>query len=57
MTGKIIDIDTITNNINLNLNIPVKPQTRLLMVLSATTSGIDFTSTIKGYASAGITIE
>ncbi|MEY7999807.1 exosporium glycoprotein BclB-related protein [Clostridium sp. Mt-5] len=55
LTGEIID--TITNNINFDLNIPIDPQTRLLMVFSVTTSGVAFSSIIEGYASAGITIE
>ncbi|CAB1262194.1 Collagen triple helix repeat protein [Clostridiaceae bacterium BL-3] len=57
ITGQVVDIDTITNNINTNLNIPIDSQARLLMVFSITTSGIFCSSIIEGYASAGITIE
>ena len=57
LAGQIVDIDTITNNLSTNLNIPVHAQTRLLMVFSITTSDIFCSSIIEGYASAGITIE
>ncbi len=57
ITGQVVDIDTITNNINTNLNIPIDSQARLLMVFSITTSGIFCSSIMEGYASAGITIE
>ena len=39
-----------------NLNIPVTSQNRLLMVYSASATGLSLVNTITGYASAGITI-
>jgi hypothetical protein len=38
------------------LAIPVTAQTRLLLVFSATATGLSLVNTIVGYASAGVTI-
>ncbi|MGG0531579.1 exosporium glycoprotein BclB-related protein, partial [Priestia aryabhattai] len=51
-----IAIGTTINGITQNLNIPVTSQNRLLMVYSATATGLSLVNTITGYASAGITI-
>jgi hypothetical protein len=37
--------------------IPVTPQTRLLMVYSATAAGATLVTSVSGYASAGVYIE
>ncbi|WP_326832668.1 exosporium glycoprotein BclB-related protein [Bacillus nakamurai] len=55
LTG-ILSIGTIINGITTGLNISVTPQTRLLMVFSATATGLSFINTVAGYASAGVTI-
>lgn len=53
----VINTGTILNGITTGLKIPVKEQTRLLMVFSASvTGGPDFASTIVGYSSAGVAI-
>ena len=52
----LIALGTITSGITTNLNIGVTPQTRLLMVFSATGSGVALATTIAGYASAGVVI-
>ncbi|MDM5433411.1 exosporium glycoprotein BclB-related protein [Bacillus hominis] len=49
-------VGTIRNNITTGLEIPVTPQTRLLMVYSITTSGLTVAAAVVGYASAGINI-
>ncbi|MDF2929491.1 MAG: Collagen triple helix repeat protein [Anaerospora sp.] len=57
LTG-ILALGTISNGITTGLAIPVTPQTRLLLVFSATvTAGLDVATVIAGYASAGMTIE
>ena len=38
------------------LNIPVTAQTRLMLVFSATASGLSLLNTVTGYASAGLSI-
>lgn len=48
---------SISNGITTGLSIPVSAQTRLLLVYTATvTSGIDISTSINGYASAGVSI-
>jgi superfamily II helicase len=49
-------LGTISNGITTGLNIPVAPQTRLLMVFSATAAGTTLITTVAGYASAGVNI-
>ena len=55
LTGT-ITIGTIRNGITQNLNISVAPQERLLLVYSATATGLSLVNTVVGYASGGITI-
>ena len=55
LTGNIL-VGEIANGITTGLNILVNPQTRLLLVFSATASGLSLVNTIAGYASAGLTI-
>ena len=55
LTGT-VSIGAVSNGITTGLNIPVNPQTRLLLVFSATASGLSLVNTIAGYASAGLTI-
>nr|WP_304412584.1 exosporium glycoprotein BclB-related protein [Geomicrobium sp. JCM 19038] len=55
LTG-VISLGQTLNNIVSGLSIPVTPQTRLLLVLSATSSGISLANVVEGYASAGISI-
>jgi BclB C-terminal domain-containing protein len=56
LTG-ILALGTITNGITTGLSIPITPQTRLLMVTTATvTAGIDVAATIDGYFSGGLNI-
>nr|WP_307495384.1 exosporium glycoprotein BclB-related protein [Clostridium sardiniense] len=55
LTGA-ISIGAISNGITTGLSITVNPQTRLLLVFSATASGLSLVNTIAGYASGGLTI-
>jgi BclB C-terminal domain-containing protein len=55
LTG-ILSIGTISNNITTGLAIPVTPETRLLLVFSATAAGETLINTVEGYASAGVSI-
>ncbi|WP_411676410.1 exosporium glycoprotein BclB-related protein [Caproicibacter sp.] len=55
LTGAIAIGDTF-NAITTGLAIPVTAQTRLLMVFSATATGVSLVNTIAGYASAGVGI-
>ncbi|MNO66584.1 hypothetical protein D3C76_573780 [compost metagenome] len=55
MTGNII-LGTHVSGATFGINFPVTAQTRLLMVFSATASGLDLINTVTGYASAGFTI-
>lgn len=55
LTGN-MSIGRTSNGITTGLNISVNPQTRLLLVFSATASGASLVNTVEGYASAGITI-
>ena len=51
-----LNVGTITHAINTSLSIPVTPQTRILIALAATTTGLGVAATITGYVSGGITI-
>lgn len=55
----IVSTGTVLNGIVTNLNIPVTDQTRVLIVFSATATGVGdlLATTIVGYASAGVNIE
>ena len=55
LTGN-MSIGRTSNGITTGLNISVNPQTRLLLVFSATASGASLVNTVEGYTSAGITI-
>ncbi|MDE7286550.1 MAG: hypothetical protein K2N55_06890 [Lachnospiraceae bacterium] len=52
----IISIGTLLNGTLTGLNIPVTAQTRLMLVFSATASGLSLLNTVAGYASAGLSI-
>ncbi|WP_081383876.1 exosporium glycoprotein BclB-related protein [Paenibacillus sp. FSL R5-0636] len=51
-----INLGTFVNGITNDINFAVTPQTRLLMVFSATATGLTLVNTVTGYASAGFTI-
>ena len=55
LTG-VIAIGTLLNGVLTGLNIPVAAQTRLMLVFSATASGLTLVNTVAGYASAGLSI-
>ncbi len=55
LTG-VISIGTLLNGSLTGLNIPVTAQTRLMLVFSATASGLSLLNTVAGYASAGLGI-
>lgn len=55
LTGA-ISIGTLLNGSLTGLNIPVTAQTRLMLVFSATASGLTLINTVAGYASAGLSI-
>ncbi len=55
LTGA-ISIGTLLNGSLTGLNIPVTAQTRLMLVFSATASGLSLLNTVVGYASAGLSI-
>ncbi|CAH1059381.1 hypothetical protein [Paenibacillus pseudetheri] len=55
ITGTII-LGTFVSGITNGINFAVTPQTRLLMVFSATATGLTLVNTVTGYASAGFTI-
>lgn len=52
----VISVGTLLNGSITGLNIPVTAQTRLMLVFSATASGISLLNTVAGYASAGLSI-
>lgn len=52
----IISIGTLLNGALTGLNIPITAQTRLMLVFSATASGLALVNTVAGYASAGLGI-
>lgn len=53
----IISIGSVASGVTTGLSIPVTAQTRFLMVISATASGITLVNTVVGYASAGLEIQ
>ncbi|RCR69746.1 exosporium glycoprotein BclB-related protein [Larkinella punicea] len=55
LTG-IVALGTTSNGITTGLSIPVTAKTRLLMVYSATATGITLVNMVSGYASGGVTI-
>ena len=55
LTG-VISISTLLNGALTGLNIPVTAQTRLMLVFSASASGLSLINTVAGYASAGLGI-
>ena len=52
----VLSIGTLLNGALTGLNIPVTAQTRLMLVFSATASGLTLINTVTGYASAGLSI-
>ena len=52
----VISVGTLLNGALTGLNIPVTAQTRLMLVFSATASGLSLVNTVVGYASAGLSI-
>ena len=56
LTG-VIAIGTISNGIVTGLSIPVTAQTRVMVVFTATASGLSLVNSIQGYASGGITLQ
>lgn len=52
----ILSLGETSSGILTGLNIPVTAGTRLLMVFSATATGLDLVNTIAGYGSAGVNI-
>ena len=55
LTG-VISIGTLLNGALTGLNIPITAQTRLMLVFSASASGLSLINTVVGYASAGLSI-
>ena len=55
LTG-VLAIGSLSSGTTTGLNIPVTNQTRLLLVFTATASGLSLVNSIVGYASAGIAI-
>ncbi len=55
LTGA-LSIGTQLNGALTGLNIPITAQTRLMLVFSATASGLSLLNTVTGYASAGLSI-
>jgi len=55
LTGA-ISVGTLLNGSLTGLNIPVTAQTRLMLVLSASASGLTLINTVTGYASGGLGI-
>jgi BclB C-terminal domain-containing protein len=55
LTG-LVSIGAISNGLTSGLSISVSPKDRLLMVFSATASGLTLINTVAGYASAGVAI-
>lgn len=56
LTGT-LSVGNISKGILTGLSIPVPAQTRLMLVLTATASGVNLVNTIAGYTSAGLAIE
>ena len=55
LTG-VISAGTLLNGALTGLNIPITAQTRLMLVFSASASGLSLINTVVGYASAGLSI-
>ncbi|MCR6474318.1 exosporium glycoprotein BclB-related protein, partial [Bacillus safensis] len=55
LTG-VLTLGAISNGIATGLNVPVTPETRLLVVFSASATGLSLVNTVAGYASAGLSI-
>lgn len=55
MTG-ILSLGSTSNGLTTGLSIPVTAQTRLMMVFTSTATGLSLVNTIKGYASAGLSM-
>eukprot|EP01133_Synstelium_polycarpum_P010054 gene10054-11728_t len=53
----VLSIGSVSNGITSGLSIPVTPETRLLMVFSATAVGLSLVNTVTGYASAGVAFQ
>ncbi|EGB91770.1 hypothetical protein HMPREF0240_03422 [Clostridium sp. D5] len=51
-----LSIGTLLTGSVTGLNINVTPQTRLMLVFSATATGLNLVNTVTGYASAGLAI-
>jgi len=51
-----VSIGTVSYGMATGLNIPLTAQTRLILVISGTATGLLLTNTVIGYASAGINI-
>ena len=56
LTGTLLT-GTIAKGLLTNLNIPFTAQTRLMLVLTATASGVSLTNNIVRYASGGVSVE
>ncbi len=52
----VVSVGTLLNGALTGLNIPVTAQTRLMLVFSASASGVSLLNTVVGYASAGLSI-
>ena len=55
LTG-VLSVGTLSSGITTGLNIPVTAQTRLMLVFTATASGLSLVNTVAGYASGGLAI-
>ena len=55
LTG-VISAGTLSSGVTDGLNIPVTPETRLMLVFTATASGLTLVNTVAGYASGGLAI-
>ena len=55
LTG-LVAVGDVSNGITTGLSIAVSPQTRLMMVYGATSSGISLIQTVNAYVSGGVGI-
>lgn len=55
LSGTVVVGDTVNARLT-GLSVPVTAETRLLLVISATATGLSLVNTVIGYASAGVTI-
>ncbi|GAF09786.1 flagellar hook-length control protein FliK [Paenibacillus pini JCM 16418] len=55
LTG-VISLGSVSNGIITGLNIPITAQTRILLVFTATATGLTLVNTVAGYGSGGISI-